>query len=110
MLNQTIPYRATLEDRIWLFQRDDGGIRSFYLGNLTSNREANSETAGLVLIAYQYKIQKDILQANRQAQILAEQQAAARTQLIECIIIAAVVALVMSLILLRKRKVVRWLL
>jgi hypothetical protein len=97
ILNQTIPYRTTLEDRIWLFQRDDGGIRSHYLGNLTSNREANSETAGLVLLAYQYKIQKDILQANREAQIIAEQQAASRTQLIESIIIAAVAALVIGL-------------
>jgi len=104
MLNQTIPYRTTLEDHIWLFQREDGGIRSHYLGNLTSNREANSETAGLGLLAYQYKIQKDILQANRQAQIIAEQQAAARTQLIETIIIAAVAALVLGLMLLRKMK------
>src|SRR5208337_1863495 len=100
VLNQTIPYRATLEDRVWLFQREDGGIRSFYLGNLTSNREANSETAGLVLLAYQYKIQKDILQANRQAQIIAEQEAEARAQLMEKIVIVAVAGLVVSLIVL----------
>jgi hypothetical protein len=102
MLNQTIPYRTTLEDHIWLFQRADGGIRSHYLGNLTSSREANSETAGLVLLAYEYKIQKDILQANREAQTIAEQQAAARTQLIESIIIAAVAALVLGITIFRK--------
>jgi hypothetical protein len=108
MLNQTIPYRGTLEDHIWLFQRADGGIRSHYLGNLTSSREANSETAGLVLLAYQDKIQKDMLQAQRQAEIIAEQQAAARTQLIEGAVIAGVAALVVGLVLRRKmRKAVR---
>lgn len=58
-LNQTIPYQAQLEARIWQFQREDGGIRSHYLGNLTSNREANSETAGLILLAYQFEAQKE---------------------------------------------------
>lgn len=104
ILNQTIPYRTTLEDRIWLFQREDGGIRSHYLGNLTSNREANSETASLVLLAYQYKIQKDIAEANRQAQVIAQQQAAARTQLIEGAIIAGFAVLVVGLVLRRKMK------
>ena len=53
LLNQTLPFRDILEQRIWMFQREDGGIRSHYLGNLTSHREANSETASLVLLAYQ---------------------------------------------------------
>lgn len=104
IMNQTIPYRTTLEDHIWLFQRPDGGIRSHYLGNLSSNREANSETAGLVLLAYQYKIQKDILQANREAQTIAEHQAASTRQLMESIIIAAAAALVIGLTLLRKTR------
>jgi hypothetical protein len=54
VLNQTLPFRADLEERIWTFQREDGGIRSHYLGNLTSTREANTETASLVLLAYDY--------------------------------------------------------
>jgi hypothetical protein len=73
-LNQTIPYRAELEGRIWQFQREDGGIRAFYLGNMTSNREANSETAGLVLLAYQYKIQKDAALAAALAAAEAKEQ------------------------------------
>ncbi len=73
MLNQTLPFRNALEDRIWMFQRDDGGIRSHYLGNLTSHREANSETAGLVLLAYQYKAQKDAYDAARNAALAAEE-------------------------------------
>lgn len=55
VLNQTLPFRSTLEDRIWKMQRDDGGVRSHYLGNLTSHREANTETASLILIAYNYQ-------------------------------------------------------
>jgi hypothetical protein len=60
VLNQAIPFRDELEARIWQFQREDGGIRSLYLDNLTSDSGANSETAGLVLLAYQYKIQKEV--------------------------------------------------
>jgi hypothetical protein len=60
VLNQAVPFRDELETRIWQFQREDGGIRSLYSGNLTSNSGANSETAGLVLLAYQYKIQKEV--------------------------------------------------
>jgi hypothetical protein len=70
LLNQTLPFRDILEQRIWMFQREDGGIRSHYLGNLTSNREANSETAGLVLLAYQYAQQK----AEREQSLLKEQE------------------------------------
>ena len=58
VLNQTLPFRDALEDRIWQFQRDDGGIRSHYLGNLTSTREANTETASLVLLAYNYGFER----------------------------------------------------
>jgi len=54
ILNQTLPFRTELETRIWMFQRGDGGIRSHFLGNLTSDREANAETASMVLIAYNY--------------------------------------------------------
>ncbi len=96
-LNQTIPFRSTLEDRIWQFQRDDGGIRSHYLGTLTSNREANSETAGLVLLAYQFKIQKDALLAQQEAMRVAEQEAKARTQLIQQLVIVAVAASALAL-------------
>lgn len=73
MLNQILPFRNALEDRIWMFQREDGGIRSHYLGNLTSHREANSETASLVLLAYQYKAQKDAYDAARNAALTAEE-------------------------------------
>jgi hypothetical protein len=58
VLNQTLPFRAELEDKIWTFQREDGGIRSHYLGNLTSRREANTETASLVLLAYNYGFER----------------------------------------------------
>ncbi len=87
MLNMTIPYRAELEAGIWRFQRRDGGIRAFYLGNMTSNREANSETAGLVLLAYQFEIQKNETIA-RQQQAL--EQAQARAQMIQQALIGAV--------------------
>ena len=99
ILNQTIPYRADLENRIWQFQRDDGGIRAFYLGNMTSNREANSETAGLVLLAYQNKMHKDemiygVAQQNYSREI--QQESEARTQLIQETIIAAIVAVALT--------------
>jgi hypothetical protein len=92
ILNQPIPYRAVLENDIWRFQRDDGGIRSHYLGNLTSHREANSETAGLVLLAYQFKIQKD------RAEFQLEQQTGARAREIEALIVVAVVVSATGLI------------
>lgn len=79
-LNQTIPYRPELEARIWQFQREDGGIRAFYLGNMTSNREANSETAGLVLLAYQYHAWKTAQE--EAAQQALNHQAAEREQII----------------------------
>jgi hypothetical protein len=56
VLNVTIPFRADLESKIWLFQRAIiGGIKTHYLGNMTSDREANSETAAIVLLAYNYE-------------------------------------------------------
>jgi len=58
VLNQALPFRTELESRIWMFQRVDGGIRSHYLGNLTSEREANTETASLVLLAYNYGFER----------------------------------------------------
>jgi hypothetical protein len=99
ILNQTIPYRADLEARIWQFQRDDGGIRAFYLGNMTSNREANSETAGLVLLAYQYKMHKEVTifnkaQENYTSEV--EQESQARTQLTQETIIAAIAAMALT--------------
>ncbi len=98
VLNQTIPFRPTLEDRVWQLQRDDGGIRSHYLGNLTSNREANSETAGLVLLAYQFKIQKDELLAQQEATSVAEQEAQARMQLIQELLIVAIAVSVLGFV------------
>ena len=102
-LNQTIPFTDTLEDHVWRFQRTDGGIRSHYLGNLTSNREANSETTSLVLSAYQYKIHKDFLEAQRNAQLTVEEESRARTQLIQQVVVVAVAALLVALIFLRGR-------
>jgi hypothetical protein len=92
-LNQTIPYRAELESRIWQFQRDDGGIRAFYLGNMTSNREANSETAGLVLLAYQYKIQKDAAVAAALAAAEAKGQFIQEASLVGLAVFAAISAI-----------------
>lgn len=58
LLGEPLPYTRTLEEILWKFQREDGGIRSHYLGNLTSNREANTETASIVLIAYNFGFDK----------------------------------------------------
>jgi hypothetical protein len=103
-LNQTIPYRADLEARIWQFQRNDGGIRAFYVGNMTSNREANSETAGLVLLAYQFKIQRDQLVAEQQARKLAQQEAEARARLIwETILAIGAIFAVGLIVVIRKK-------
>lgn len=97
LLNQTLPFRDILEQRIWMFQRDDGGIRSHYLGNLTSHREANSETAGLVLLAYQ--------NAERIAKIQEAQIESVRI-LERALIVAAVTgaAITLSLVWLFQRK------
>ena len=91
MLNQPIPFRPALEDHIWKFQRDDGGIRSHYLGNLTSQREANSETAGLVLLAYEFKIHKDLVEFNLEQQT--ETRARAMEELIEVAVAVSAIGL-----------------
>lgn len=54
LIGESIAYRSELERILWSFQREDGGVRSHYLGNLTSKREANVETASLILIAYNH--------------------------------------------------------
>lgn len=97
LLNQTLPFREMLEERIWMFQREDGGIRSHYLGNLTSHREANSETAGLVLLAYQ--------NAERMVKIREAQTERVRN-LERTLIIAAVIGatIVLALVWLLQRK------
>jgi hypothetical protein len=97
LLNQTPPFRDILEQRIWMFQREDGGIRSHYSGNLTSHREANSETAGLVLLAYQ--------NAERIAKIREAQIESVR-MLEQALIIAAITgaAITISLVWLLQRK------
>jgi len=58
LLQEPLPYTRTLEEILWRFQREDGGARSHYLGNFTSNREANTETASIILIAYNYGFDK----------------------------------------------------
>jgi hypothetical protein len=99
-LNQTIPYRTQLEARIWQFQREDGGIRAFYLGNMTSNREANSETAGLVLLAYQYNAWRIAQQEVTQGAV--NRQAAERQQIIP--VASALIVLVAAALLVWRRK------
>jgi hypothetical protein len=102
-LNQTIPYRAELEDRIWQFQRQDGGIRAFYLGNMTSNREANSETAGLVLLAYQYNALKTAQEEAAQQEL--NRQTMRQQQIMITILVLVVLAVVTATLLMwRKRK------
>lgn len=54
LLKEPLPYVRTLEEILWKFQREDGGVRSHYLGNFTSSREANTETASIILIAYNF--------------------------------------------------------
>ena len=103
-LNQTIPYRPELEARIWQFQREDGGIRAFYLGNMTSNREANSETAGLVLLAYQYDAWKTAQE--EAAQQAMNKQSAAREQILLATL-AVIVLVAATAALLSRRKVKR---
>jgi hypothetical protein len=104
-LNQTIPYRTELEARIWQFQRADGGIRAFYLGNMTSNREANSETAGLVLLAYQFRMHKDAMIAQQQAEIIAQQEAQARMRMIEELVTVAILIVGLTAFEIKKRQI-----
>jgi len=80
VLNETLPFRSTLDDRIWRFQRGDGGIRSHYRGNLTSDREANTETASLVLIAYNYEEIKLARELQSEKERQAEAQARAEDE------------------------------
>jgi hypothetical protein len=54
LIEESVAYRWDLERILWSFKREDGGVRSHYLGDLTSEREANTETASLILIAYNY--------------------------------------------------------
>jgi HEPN domain-containing protein len=104
ILNQTLPFREELESRIWMFQRRDGGIRSHYLGNMTSDREANSETTALVLSLYQFEAE--------QARLKSEAEEQARLKIIEerqnrlfifIIIFGSLTSIVIVAILLRKR-------
>jgi hypothetical protein len=92
VLNQTLPFKEKLEQRIWMFQREDGGIRSHYLGNLTSTREANSETAGLVLLAYEYEAQ-----VNETTSKLFQNQIHVMHMLEQELIIAAVVGAIAAI-------------
>ena len=103
VLNQTLPFQDMLDARIWQFQRLDGGVRSHYLGNLTSNREANSETAGLVLLAYQYHAwrvaQQEAVQEALRVEAERRQQIA-----LAALVIASVVIVTVALLLIRRRK------
>lgn len=75
LIGESIAYRLKLEEILWSFQREDGGVRSHYLGNLTSRREANSETASIILIAYNHGFSKafETLFRNPYAEALADQ-------------------------------------
>jgi len=74
LIGESISYRLRLEEILWSFQREDGGVRSHYLGNLTSKREANSETASLILIAYNLGFDKanDLLFNHSYSEALSE--------------------------------------
>jgi len=74
LIGESIAYRWKLEEILWSFQREDGGVRSHYLGNLTSRREANSETASIILIAYNHGFSKafEILFSNPYTEALAD--------------------------------------
>lgn len=103
VLDQPLPFRSTLEDRIWRMQREDGGIRSHYLGDLTSDREANTETASLVLIAYNYEETK--LAAERAAEVATKIQAERERQFrFQMTTFAAVSAATLITILVLQRK------
>ena len=75
LIGESIAYRWNLEEILWSFQREDGGVRSHYLGNLTSRREANSETASIILIAYNHGFSKafETLFRNPYTEALADQ-------------------------------------
>lgn len=74
LIGESIAYRLELERILWSFQREDGGVRSHYLGNLTSKREANVETASLILIAYNLGFDKasEVLFKNPHSEALGE--------------------------------------
>jgi len=74
LIEESIAYRLELERILWSFQREDGGVRSHYLGNLTSKREANAETASLILIAYNLEFDKasDLLFKHPYSEALSE--------------------------------------
>jgi hypothetical protein len=110
----TIPYRADLESKIWLFQRDrDGGIRTHYLGNMTSDREANSETAAIILLAYNYeKVKLEKIVAKRAQQeaektkLLVEEQKKQQFAYTIAIVFIANI-LILIIVLFKKRKIIR---
>jgi hypothetical protein len=104
VLNQTLPFREELESRIWMFQRGDGGIRSHYLGNMTSDREANSETAALVLLVYQYEAEQSRLKVEAEEQVrLKEIEERQNRLFIFLIIVGSITSIVIIAILVRKR-------
>ncbi len=74
LIEESISYRWDLERILWSFQREDGGVRSHYLGDLTSTREANTETASLILIAYNHGFSKafEILFKNPNSEALGD--------------------------------------
>jgi hypothetical protein len=105
VLNQTLPFRSDLEYNIWRFQRADGGIRSHYLGNMTSNREANSETTSLVLLVYQYEAEQLRLKTEIEEQIRLKEAEERRNLLAGIfIIIVCVTVIVVTVILWRRKK------
>ncbi len=115
VLNIAIPFRADLESKIWLFQRArDGGIRTHYLGNITSDREANSETAAIILLAYNYeKVKLEKITAKRAQQeaektkLLAEEQKKQRFAYAIAIVFIANI-LVLIIVLFKKRNIIRY--
>ena len=115
VLNVTIPFRADLESKIWLFQRvRDGGIRTHYLGNITSDREANSETAAIVLLAYNYEraklekiaIKKAQEEAQRNRLLVEEQKKQWFAYTIAIVFIVNILVLV--IVLFKKRNIIRY--
>ncbi|MFC1506171.1 hypothetical protein ACFLQ6_03775 [Thermoproteota archaeon] len=104
ILNQTLPFREELESRIWMFQRGDGGIRSHYLGNMTSDREANSETAALVLLVYRYEAEQAKLKADAEEQARLKRIEERQNRLfIFIIIFGSITSIAILAILVRKR-------
>jgi hypothetical protein len=104
VLNQTLPFRDELESRIWMFQRGDGGICSHYLGNMTSDREANCETAALVLLVYQYEAEQVKLKAEAEEQTRLKRIGERQNRLyMFLIILGSITGAAIITILLRKR-------